>query len=142
MSNSVFAQGFILLCIALLLFLNAGSGLVTGRVILVSRHVKRSQNVRLFWSAVVISAIGGIAALVAFAVWSSAPGQSSAPEHNQWWVLLMAAWFLFNAIDGLATGSAMLIYTPKKRYEDGYLFWWAVIMSACFGVGSLVGFFH
>lgn len=61
---------------------------------------------------------------------------------REWILLLGAAVLLFDAVKGLATGSAILFYRTVKRSEDGYLFWWAVVMSVILGTASLVLFFR
>ncbi len=55
---------------------------------------------------------------------------------RDWIVLLAAAALLFNAIRGLATGSAILFYRTVTRSEDGFLYWSAVLGSAILGVAA------
>lgn len=59
---------------------------------------------------------------------------------RDWILLLVAAGLLYNAVEGMVTGSAILFFRTVKRPEDGYLYWWAVLMSSILGVAALVAF--
>ena len=55
---------------------------------------------------------------------------------RDWIVLLAVAALLFNALRGLATGSAILFYRTVNRSEDGFLYWSAVWGSAVLGIAT------
>jgi uncharacterized membrane-anchored protein len=57
---------------------------------------------------------------------------------ENWATLLAAAVLLFNAIVGVTSGRALLVYRVVTRSEDGYLYWIAVVASGALGVGGLL----
>ncbi len=59
------------------------------------------------------------------------------PTNSRWFLLAGAALLLYNAIRGVITGRAILFIRDVTR-DDGYLFWWAVLMSAIFAVAVVV----
>ena len=61
--------------------------------------------------------------------------------HSKWFLLLASAALLFNAWQGLTKAKCYLIYRELKRSENGYLFWYAVGLSATAGVLGLLVFF-
>lgn len=59
---------------------------------------------------------------------------------DNWVVLLLGVYLLFESLRDLGTGSAVLFFRTVKRSEDGYLYWWAIGMELTLGVAGLVLF--
>jgi hypothetical protein len=55
-----------------------------------------------------------------------------------WALLLMVAFLFYNALNGMATGKAILFSRTVRRSEDGYLYWWAVVVSGMLGIAGIV----
>ena len=64
---------------------------------------------------------------------------TSASSHN-WIILAGGGVLLFNVINGMATGSAILFYRYAKRSEDPLLYWISIALSAVLGVAALLIF--
>lgn len=60
---------------------------------------------------------------------------------RDWIILLAAAYLLFSAMQGLATGKTTLFYRTVARSEDGYLFWFAVVIPAVLGIAAVLIYF-
>jgi hypothetical protein len=56
----------------------------------------------------------------------------------KWFIALIASALLFNAVNGMATGSATVFYRPVKRSEDPVLFWTAVLVSAALAIACFL----
>lgn len=56
-----------------------------------------------------------------------------------WWVVLAASLFLYNVINGLKTGDAVLLFTRVKRSKDPLLYWFAIVFTgAAFVIAILI----
>ena len=51
-------------------------------------------------------------------------------------LLLVGISFLAEAVRGISTGSATLLYRTVTRSGDGYLYWWSIIAGLILGAGS------
>lgn len=57
---------------------------------------------------------------------------------RNWIVLFAAGALLFNAANGVATGSAIMFYRTVRRSEDPGLYWFAVVLSVVLGLGGIL----
>lgn len=60
------------------------------------------------------------------------------PAHSRWVILFFSAALLYNSVNGIIRGRAILFVRDVTRSDDGCLFWFAVVMSATLGVAGVI----
>ena len=105
--------------------------LTAGKITLGTVTFTRSESDFLYWTS-----IGACVALgIGLVLLVTANGATS----RNWLYLVGSAFLLVSALYGLKTGTTTLLRGQKvTRYEDGYLYWFAIGLQGVFGIGGIL----